>query len=276
MQLRTLLAFITFSFILVACAIPADLTTPIQVLESTAQAESQPESTPTARPGMGMGSGMFQRHHAVVPEAYAGLENPAADAESIARGQAVYEANCLSCHGSTGMGEAPAGQALNPVAAPIAHTSQMMTDGYLFWRISEGGQQFATAMPAWGEALPEQERWDVINYVRALGSGSVQSMGAGPMAGMDEAAHRSEMLANAVAQGAITAEDAELFERVHRVLDEHYRAGETNMGGMGAQGMALMQRAFTEQAVRDGRISQEEAAGFTAIHDLLLEQGLMQ
>ena len=230
--------------------------------------------------GMGMhrgqGSGMMARHHAAVPAAYADLSNPvAADDASLARGEESYTTLCASCHGDTGMGEGLAGQALDPAPAPIAHTSQMMSDGYLFWRVTEGGAHFETAMPVWQEVLDEQARWDVINYMRALGDGTAPR-GRGPQANRGGGENHTQMLQDAVAQGVITQDDADLFERVHQVLDEQLGAGRGAMDGTGPRGMQAMQRAFTEQAVRNGLISQEDADHFTAIHDLLIEAGLMQ
>lgn len=250
-------------------------------IDATPQAV-QDQATPAGRgPGFGQRSGMMARHHAVMPAAYADLQNPVAgDAESLARGQALYTANCESCHGVTGMGEGSAGQALDPAPAPIAHTSQMMSDGYLYWRISEGGHPFETAMPAWQDALDEQARWDLINTMRNLGSGAPmgRGMGRGQGAGQGagEAMHRAEMLSAAVAANLITQEEADLFERVHQVLDERYGADRGNMQGMGQRGMMTMQRALTDQAVRDGFITQQEADRFTELHDRMIEAGVMQ
>lgn len=68
-------------------------------------------------PGMG-GNGMMEHHHAEVPAEYAGLTNPIpANEESLERGAALYTANCASCHGDGGMGDGPAGSALDPVPA---------------------------------------------------------------------------------------------------------------------------------------------------------------
>lgn len=250
-----------------------------------ASVEAQPaEATPAAtqavgrRMGMGMGrGGMMAMHHAPIPAQYASLENPIpVDADSLARGAALYETNCMTCHGDTGMGDGPTGASLDPLPAPIAHTSQMLSDGYLFWRISEGGAAFGTAMPVWGEALEPEARWDLINYVRNIGNVSTRGggRGPGPMAGEHE--NRGEMLAAAVAQGAITAEDAALFEQVHAVLDEHYMQVGSEMQGMGSGGMMTMQRAMTGQAVRDGYISRADSDRFTEIHDTLIKAGLMQ
>jgi len=45
----------------------------------------------------------------------------------------------------------------------------MLSDGYLFWRITEGGVPFGTAMPSFESILDDNQRWDVINYLRYLG-----------------------------------------------------------------------------------------------------------
>ena len=88
-----------------------------------------------------MGGGMHHAHHAEIPDEYAGLSNPvAADDASIQRGGEIFAASCAVCHGDGGMGDGPAAASLDPPVMPIAHTSQMLSDAYLFWRISEGGQ----------------------------------------------------------------------------------------------------------------------------------------
>jgi mono/diheme cytochrome c family protein len=227
---------------------------------------------------------MMDRHHAAVPAEFASLQSPVpADPESLARGQELYSANCASCHGDSGMGEGPAGQQLDPPAAPVAHTSQMLSDGYLFWRIAEGGHAIGTAMPTWKDALDEQARWDLINYLRALGQGDLPPgpgmgrgrLGRGPGPLASEAEHRAAMLADAVAIGALTQEEADFFEQVHQVLDEHYAANSGAMEQMAPRGMMAMQRALTGQAVRDGYITAAEADRFTEIHDRLLQAGVM-
>lgn len=116
--------------------------------------------------------GMTTRHNAEIPAEYAGLKNPIpADKDSLERGAALYAMNCASCHGDSGMGDGPAGAALDPAPAPVAHTSQTMADDYLFWRISEGGVPFNTSMPPW-KVLDEKSRWDLVNYIRAIGAGT--------------------------------------------------------------------------------------------------------
>ena len=136
--------------------------------------------------GPGMDEGMMQRHMATIPAEYAHRTNPVtADAESLARGETIYKTNCTVCHGSTGLGDGPAAANLDPPPAPIAHTAQKLSDAYLFYRISEGGDfaPFNSAMPMWRDKLSETERWDVINYVRSLGSDGLMNGGGMMMGG---------------------------------------------------------------------------------------------
>ena len=129
----------------------------------------------STEPAMRMDPGMMERHMAPIPEAYGGLSNPVpAEARSVARGAEIYQANCATCHGESGWGDGPAAPNLFPAPAQLAHTAPMLSDTYLFYRISEGGgfAPFNSAMPAWQDTLSERDRWDVINYIRTMGATS--------------------------------------------------------------------------------------------------------
>lgn len=226
--------------------------------------------------GMGSGNGMMTRHHAEIPAEYAGVTNPiSVDEASLERGSALYATNCASCHGDGGMGDGPAGAALDPVPAPVAHTSQMMADDYLFWRISEGGTPFATSMPAW-KVLDEQSRWDLINYMRALGAGTVKpgtGMGDAAFDPTVQAANQDEMLKQAVEQGVITEAEADIFDTVHTAA-EQYRIEHpevVNSGGNANEREAAVLAAL----VAEKTITQQQADAFTDIHDRLGASGLM-
>lgn len=228
--------------------------------------------------GMGPGSGMMARHHAVIPADYAGLTNPIAPTtESLARGESIYTAQCAVCHGDGGMGDGPAGQALDPAPAPVAHTSQMLGDDYLFWRISEGGSTtpFNSAMPSFKNVLSKQERWDVINYVRALGRGQMmprRGMGGQAYNADIELKQRAEMLSQAVEQDVLSPTEADIFNAVHQAMDELMAANETPDQG----GPAQMQQQMLGILVERGKITQTQADAFSRIHDELVQAGLMQ
>jgi mono/diheme cytochrome c family protein len=90
------------------------------------------------------------------------LKNPV---KGVGNAKKTIETNCVTCHGPGGKGDGPAAVALPP-PKPADWTSarvQAMTDGELFWKISNG----RGAMPPW-KHLPEKDRWEIVNYIRTL------------------------------------------------------------------------------------------------------------
>ena len=270
---------LVFGLVVVACGAKEDQAESTTVVENTPAASDASAGRGMAQDkDMGPGSGMMARHHAAVPEPYRGLTNPVpVDQATLDRGAPLYSTLCASCHGDGGMGDGPAGANLDPVPAPLAHTSQMMGDDLLFWRISEGGAMapFNSAMPAWTDSLDEQARWDLVNYVRALGRGQVVPQASAGGATFDPAAEqaaRAEMLTKGEAQGVITAAEAALFEEVHAAMDEAAAADESPRAG----GMDQMRETLLKELVTQGTITQEQSDAFDDIHERLVEAGLME
>ena len=218
-----------------------------------------------AEPGgmMGGGNGMMERHHAQVPEEYAGMKAPETTDEALLRGAAIYAANCATCHGETGLGDGPVSASLDPKPAPISHTTQMLADDLLFYRISEGGIPFQTAMPAWKGVFTEQQIWDVVAYVRELGAGNAAQINE-MRAGQQEA-----MLTAALEDGAITEEQADIFRTVHTALEDY-------LGSNSMQG-DMTQRENTALAalIESGVLTQEQVDEFQVIHAILATGGYM-
>lgn len=151
----------------------------------------------------------IDHEHAEAPAEFDGLTNPlAGDAAAVTAGQVIYETNCATCHGQTGHGDGPAAESLDPKPASLANAAMMneMTDGYLFWRVSKGGQMdpFNSAMPAWGKTLTDKQIWQAISYVRTLSNGQTE------MHGTDE--HHED----------VGAEHDEHHEDVGTEHDEHH------------------------------------------------------
>jgi mono/diheme cytochrome c family protein len=122
-----------------------------------------------------MMGGSVLRHQYVMqnglPAKYASLSDPLRPTrKNLSAGKKLYQANCSSCHGASGLGDGPAAQALNPPPANIAATSRMpmATDGYLYWTIAEGGAPLKSAMPAFQGGLTPDQIWQIILYLRQL------------------------------------------------------------------------------------------------------------
>ena len=88
------------------------------------------------------------------------------DAESLRIGAQVYEDTCLACHGETGLGDGPAGLALDPPPGNLLVHVPLHSDAELFAFVNEGIP--GTAMAALGERLSDDEIWHVINYIRTF------------------------------------------------------------------------------------------------------------
>lgn len=88
------------------------------------------------------------------------------DARSLENGRISYQINCAVCHGVTGKGfaEAPVGQQYGMFAPPLATgTAVGHSDGQIFGIIRNGRGNMASY-----NRIPDEERWDIINYVRGL------------------------------------------------------------------------------------------------------------
>src|SRR5437667_54569 len=90
-------------------------------------------------------------------------------ATSIAHGADRFRSDCAGCHGSTGAGDGRDARGLPRPPADLRspHTGQH-TAGDLYWWITAGIP--GAAMPGFGQRLGDEERWDLVNFVRALGS----------------------------------------------------------------------------------------------------------
>jgi mono/diheme cytochrome c family protein len=148
-----------------------------QVGDTTVASRTNPLlSVPTT----GMMVPGYQVSYAPLPavvDSMSTLANPvAADARSLQRGHRHYQINCAVCHGNTGLGDGPASRYGMPGINIVTEITRARSDGYIWGMIRNG----RGLMPNYNR-IAELDRWDVVNYVRALQSGT-PGLATGPVA----------------------------------------------------------------------------------------------
>ena len=83
---------------------------------------------------------------------------------SVNSGATLFAANCVQCHGVEGLGDGPLASTLAVPPATFRVHVPFHPDGVLFAWISDGIR--GTGMPAWKGRLSEQDRWDLVNFLR--------------------------------------------------------------------------------------------------------------
>jgi glucose/arabinose dehydrogenase/mono/diheme cytochrome c family protein len=107
------------------------------------------------------------------PASAAALNNPYRGEAAAEAGRELYAAHCAECHGANGQGSGEV-----PTLARSA--TQTAADGELFWFITTGSP--ADGMPAWS-ALPEQQRWQIVSYLKTLIDVASENPAAGAVPG---------------------------------------------------------------------------------------------
>ena len=105
---------------------------------------------------------------AKVPERARAKRNPLEkDPEAIAAGRNLFEQHCSECHGNTGDGSRKA-------PSLRAEEVRSAAPGAIFWILTNGVVR--RGMPVWSK-LPEPQRWQLVSFIKSLGSPSPNSIG---------------------------------------------------------------------------------------------------
>ena len=100
---------------------------------------------------------------AKAPKKAAARPNPlATDPEAQAAGAKLFAQHCAGCHGETAEG-GKKGPSLRASAV------QQATPGAIFWVLTNGVVR--RGMPVWSK-LPDAQRWQLVSYIKSLGTGS--------------------------------------------------------------------------------------------------------
>ena len=118
-----------------------------------------------------------------IPAAARDRKNPlTASPETLRPGRALWQNHCETCHGAQGRGDGPnarlherrKGHAPRNLTDP--NVQENLTDGELFYRITKGIiEGDSIIMPSFEQKVPpENERWQLVLYVRELGQAATQ------------------------------------------------------------------------------------------------------
>lgn len=97
-------------------------------------------------------------------------EAPESSPEAIARGAAVFQAQCVACHGANADGKGPAAVAFTPAPRDFTDPAARWTIGREPEQIHQAVSQGVpgTGMAGFAAALSAEELWDVVHYLGSL------------------------------------------------------------------------------------------------------------
>jgi len=101
-----------------------------------------------------------------VPEAAKSASNPVpVTQQGLASASLLFADKCAQCHGDNGEGDGPDAGKYKPRPESLTDRRiRQMSDGELFWKITEGRRP----MPAFKDQLTDNQRWQVVNFIRSL------------------------------------------------------------------------------------------------------------
>jgi mono/diheme cytochrome c family protein len=109
-------------------------------------------------------SALFSLAGALAFAAHAYAQEYPAD---LARGKALYERNCMACHGAKGYGDGPSALLLTITPANFHRPGSFMKSDETLLRMIEHGGVFSP-MHSWRGRLTDGEMQDVLAYIRLL------------------------------------------------------------------------------------------------------------
>ncbi len=87
------------------------------------------------------------------------LKNPyEGQAEAAAAGRKLFERHCGACHG-------PEGRGMESAVNLHSNLIQDAPPGVVFWALRNG--RIRKGMPSWS-ALPDQQIWQIVTYIKTL------------------------------------------------------------------------------------------------------------
>ena len=114
-----------------------------------------------------IGLAAFQRNPWAVPAAERERKNPLSVSQvNWSAVRQIYSDRCANCHGEGGKGDGSDATMYDPAPSDLTDAAKMSkrSDGELFYQISEGRKP----MPSFKKKLTEEQRWQLVIFVRSL------------------------------------------------------------------------------------------------------------
>jgi mono/diheme cytochrome c family protein len=101
-----------------------------------------------------------------VPANFKTIKNPVAKGDASNKaGMALYQKNCASCHGKTGLGDGVKARALKDFPGDFSKADfQGQSDGDHFYKTKSGKGE----MPKYEGKLSDDDIWNIVNYMRTF------------------------------------------------------------------------------------------------------------
>jgi mono/diheme cytochrome c family protein len=102
-----------------------------------------------------------------IPEEAKQRQNPLqSSAQVLEAARPLYTENCERCHGLTGKGNGPESARQYPSPSDLTDARRMnaLTDGAIFYQISEGRRP----MPSFKRRMTEDQRWQLVLLTRSF------------------------------------------------------------------------------------------------------------
>lgn len=94
----------------------------------------------------------------------------ASDKKSLSEAREIFmgKGTCFNCHGEKGRGDGELASSFDPKPRnfTIPAWQEVRTDGEIFWVITNGTEN---GMPSFVDMLSDEEKWELVNYIRELG-----------------------------------------------------------------------------------------------------------
>lgn len=102
----------------------------------------------------------------VVPDEFKNMKNPVmANDSSMKAGKLIYNKNCASCHGKTGLGDGIIAGNIETFPGDFSGEDyQCQTDGEHFYKTKYGRGD----MPKYENKIPDADIWNMVNYMRSF------------------------------------------------------------------------------------------------------------